>query len=50
MKKETYEKDKKLAEFWNVTATSISRDKVEFVASIEAKNYSFYATQYHPEM
>ena len=49
VKKETYEKDQKLAEFWKVTATSTSRDKVKFVASIEAKNYPFYATQYHPE-
>ncbi len=41
----TFEDDKKLKEFWDVTSTSFSPDdKKEFVTSIEAKKYPFMAT------
>jgi len=46
----TFETDSALSKFWDVTSTSY--DKVndrEFVATMEAKNYPFMATQFHPE-
>jgi len=48
---ETFEKDAGLKNFWDVTSISFTPDaaKTPFVASIEAKKYPFFATQYHPE-
>ena len=46
---ETFESDPGLKEFWTVTSHSIAPDGTPFVASIEAKNYPIYGTQYHPE-
>ena len=34
---------------WDVTATSDLYNGTSFVASIEAKKYPFYGTQFHPE-
>ena len=45
----TFETDKGLSNFWDVTALSSTTDGTKFVASIEAKNYPVFATQFHPE-
>ena len=50
VKRETFQEDKALNSFWNVSALSTNpNDGTPFVASIEAKNYPIYATQFHPE-
>ena len=41
--------DKGLNSFWDVTANSFTSNGTEFVASIEAKKYPIYGTQFHPE-
>ena len=46
---ETFKTDKGLSNFWDVTALSSTNDGTKFVASIEAKNYPVFATQFHPE-
>jgi len=46
---QTFAADAKLKEFWDVTSTSVSPDGQTFVATIEAKNYPFMATMFHPE-
>eukprot|EP01015_Nassula_variabilis_P018191 TRINITY_DN2951_c0_g1_i5.p1 TRINITY_DN2951_c0_g1~~TRINITY_DN2951_c0_g1_i5.p1 ORF type:complete len:157 (+),score=17.43 TRINITY_DN2951_c0_g1_i5:75-545(+) len=38
-----------LTEFYNVLTTSVDKDGVEFVSTIEAKDFPFYGTQFHPE-
>jgi len=45
----TFQSDKGLHEFWDVTAESFMPNGTAFVASIEAKNYPIMATQFHPE-
>lgn len=48
-----FKKDKRLADFWNVTSISYmpnnGSNPMPFVASVEAKNYPIFGTQYHPE-
>jgi gamma-glutamyl hydrolase len=44
-----FENDEGLREFWDVTSVSYMPDGRPFVASIEAKNYPIFATQFHPE-
>jgi len=46
---ETFETDKGLKDFWDVTAVSYDADGKAFVASMEAKKYPIMGTQYHPE-
>lgn len=46
---EVFETDEGLKNFWDVTATSQMPNGTHFVASIEAKNYPIFATQFHPE-
>jgi len=46
---ETFAEDKGLASFWDVTALSQMPNGTHFVASIEAKSYPIFATQFHPE-
>ena len=46
---ETFETDKGLASFWDVTSISETAEGVPFVASIESKKYPIMATQFHPE-
>ena len=52
---ETFERDPKLREFWDVTSTSMApgagdgRGGREFVASMEAKKYPIMATMFHSE-
>eukprot|EP00590_Aulacoseira_subarctica_P005037 CAMPEP_0172433398 /NCGR_PEP_ID=MMETSP1064-20121228/67993_1 /TAXON_ID=202472 /ORGANISM="Aulacoseira subarctica , Strain CCAP 1002/5" /LENGTH=284 /DNA_ID=CAMNT_0013181301 /DNA_START=77 /DNA_END=931 /DNA_ORIENTATION=- len=38
-----------LNQLYNILSTNVDRRGREFVSSIEAKNYPFYAVQYHPE-
>jgi gamma-glutamyl hydrolase len=35
--------------FWTPLATNLDKEGVEFISAMEAKNYPFYATQFHPE-
>ena len=46
---ELFEQDQGLRYFWDVTSISYMPDGRAFVASIEAKDYPFFATQFHPE-
>lgn len=47
---ELFETDKGLADFWDLTAIStIPGNGTAFAASIEAKKYPIFATQFHPE-
>jgi gamma-glutamyl hydrolase len=45
----TFVEDNGLSSFWDVTATSAMPNGTHFVASIEAKDYPIFATQFHPE-
>ena len=47
---ETFVSDHGLASFWDVNAVSFMPNGTAFVASIEAKNYPIFGTQFHPEM
>jgi len=38
-----------LANFWDVTSLSYTLNGTAFVASIEAKDYPIFGTQFHPE-
>ncbi|CDW89850.1 peptidase c26 family protein [Stylonychia lemnae] len=44
-----FQSDKGLKDFYTVTSTAFDNSQKEFVNSIEAKNYPFYGTQFHPE-
>jgi len=46
---DTFKTDKGLAKFWDVTSESFMPNGTAFVASIEAKNYPIFGTQFHPE-
>jgi len=46
---ETFSTDWGLRTFWDVTSVSHMPNGTEFVASIEAKNYPIFGTQFHPE-
>ena len=35
--------------FWRPLSTNIDEDGLEFISTLEAKTYPFYATQFHPE-
>ena len=36
-------------DFWTILATNTDKDGLEFISALEAKDYPFYATQFHPE-
>ena len=46
---ETYRKNKDLNQFYVVTSTNKDKNGLEFVSSMEAKEYPFYGIQWHPE-
>jgi gamma-glutamyl hydrolase len=46
---ETFKTDAGLAKFWDVTSESFMPNGTAFTASIEAKNYPIFGTQFHPE-
>ena len=39
----------KLRNFWDVLATNRDENGLEFVSMVEAKDYSIWGVQYHPE-
>jgi len=45
----TFETDAGLKKFWDVTSVSFMPNGTAFTASIEAKNYPIFGTQFHPE-
>jgi gamma-glutamyl hydrolase len=45
----TFRASTPLSNFWNLVSTSVSPAGEEFVSTLEAKNYPFFASQYHPE-
>ncbi|MBN3309688.1 GGH hydrolase, partial [Amia calva] len=45
---ETYNKNEKLKNFYNILTTNIDK-KLEFVSTMEAYEFPIYATQWHPE-
>jgi len=40
---------KKWNKYWDVIATSMSKDSIEFVSMLEYKKFPFYGVQFHPE-
>lgn len=53
MSPDVFENDDDLKQFWDVTSHSVfttsEGNHEKFIASIEAKEYPFFATQFHPE-
>lgn len=47
---DTFKTDHGLASFWDVNSVSFMPNGTAFVASIEAKHYPIFGTQFHPEM
>lgn len=45
----SFETDNGLKEFWDLTSVSFMPDGTPFSATIEAKNYPIFGTQFHPE-
>ena len=46
---ESFNNNKNMTEFYNVLSTSLDRNGIEFVATMEGKHYPFFSTQWHPE-
>lgn len=46
---ETYRNTAGINSFWRLISTSKTADGVEFVSTVEAFNYPYIMTQYHPE-
>jgi gamma-glutamyl hydrolase len=46
---ETYKNTSGINTFWRLISTSKTADDVEFVSTVEAINYPYIMTQYHPE-
>ena len=44
-----FQESEELKDFYKVLTTNIDRHGVEFVSTMEAKNYPFYSMQWHPE-
>jgi len=44
----TYDNNKKLSDFWKVTAETVSPFNERFIAVWEARKYPFYSIQFHP--
>lgn len=42
-KKQTFLKD------WKITSTSVAKNGIEFIATVEHEKYPFLAVQFHPE-
>jgi gamma-glutamyl hydrolase len=46
---ETFNKNSNWTSFWNLVSTSKTNYGAEFLSTLEAKDYPFFLTQYHPE-
>lgn len=46
---ETFQKNQKLKDFWDVLSYSHDKNGNVFVSMVEAKKYPIYAVQFHPE-
>ena len=46
---ENFKKYESLHNFWDVLATNMDFDGVEFISLMEAKHYPIWVSQYHPE-
>lgn len=46
---ENFKKNTKWNDMWNLISTSVTRDNVQFLSTLEAKEYPYFLTQYHPE-
>ncbi|OCT90246.1 gamma-glutamyl hydrolase [Xenopus laevis] len=47
---ETFRANKKLSDFFRVLSTNRDINGVEFISTIEARNYPIYGVQWHPEV
>jgi len=45
----SFQNDKNLPNFYTVTSTSVDRDGLVFISTMEAKKYPILGTQWHPE-
>ncbi len=45
----TYLETEGIRSFWKLISTSFTADGVEFVSTVEAYDYPYFMTQYHPE-
>ena len=45
----TFSKNLNWTSFWNLISTSKTNYGAEFLSTLEAKEYPFFLTQYHPE-
>jgi len=46
--KENFTRDE-MDDFWNLLSVNSDLEGMEFISTLEAKNFPFYATQFHPE-
>lgn len=46
---DTYTTNQDLSQFYDVTSTNMDSKGLQFVSSMEAKEYPFYGIQWHPE-
>jgi len=49
IRRQRYEHNKKLSNFFNILSVNIDEDGKEFISTVEAKKYPFYGVQWHPE-
>ena len=46
---ENYNSNENWKNMWNLVSTSKTPDGTEFVGTLEAKEFPYFLTQYHPE-
>ncbi|XP_066449478.1 gamma-glutamyl hydrolase-like [Eleutherodactylus coqui] len=46
----TFHANEKLSTFYRILSTNHDRDGVEFISTLEARDYPIYAVQWHPEV
>jgi gamma-glutamyl hydrolase len=45
----SFNENKNMTDFYNVLSTSVDRNGIEFISTMEGKHYPFFVTQWHPE-
>ena len=45
----SFNDNKNMTNFYNILSTSVDRNGIEFVSTMEGKHYPFFSTQWHPE-